>query len=110
MNKGEWISTNLCECIVDRNEDGVRRQSGKFKAVVDKAKEAFYAKESESKLSKKPKDRLFASSSDEEKESNSNDGGLVKGGAKSVPRCGKKQMVSGKQHLHNRGRNERRGS
>ena len=65
----------------------MRRQSGKFKAVVDEAKEAFHAKESESKLSK---DRLFASSSDEE--SNSNDGGLVKGGAKSVPRkCEKKR-------------------
>ena len=86
VNKGEWINTNLCECIVDRQDDGVRRQSGKFKAVVDEAKEAFYAKESESKLSK---DRLFASSSDEE--SNSNDGGLVKGGAKSVHRCGKKR-------------------
>ena len=36
------------------------------------------------------KDRLFASSSEEE--SNSNDGGLVKGGAKLVHRpCGKKQ-------------------
>jgi len=87
VNKGEWINTDLCECIVDRQDDGVRHQSGKFKAVVDEAKEAFYAKESESKLSK---DCLFASSSDEE--SNSNDGGLVKGGAKSVHRpCGKKQ-------------------
>ena len=41
VNKGEWINTNLCECIVDRQDDGVRRQSGKFKAVVDEAKEAF---------------------------------------------------------------------
>jgi hypothetical protein len=48
LNKGEWISSNLCECIVDHNEDGVRRQSGKFKAVVDEAKEAFYEKESNS--------------------------------------------------------------
>ena len=83
--EGEWISTDNCECIVDRQDDGVRRQSGKFKAVVDEAKEAVYAsKESESKLSK---DRLFASSSEEE----SNDGGLVKGGVKSVHRpCGLK--------------------
>jgi hypothetical protein len=87
VNKGEWISTDLCECIVDRQDDRVRRQSGKFKAVVDEAKEAFYAKESELKLLK---DRLFASSSEEE--SNSNDGGLVKGGVKSVRRpCGVKQ-------------------
>ena len=49
----------------------MRRQSGKFKAVVDDAKEAFHTpKESESKSSKDP---LFASSSEEE----SNDGGLV---------------------------------
>ena len=48
LNKGEWISSNLCECIVDRNKDGLRRQSGKFKAVVDEAKEAFYEKESNS--------------------------------------------------------------
>jgi hypothetical protein len=48
VNKGEWISSNLCECIVDRNKDGLRRQSGKFKAVVDEAKEAFYEKESNS--------------------------------------------------------------
>jgi hypothetical protein len=41
VNKGEWINTDLCECIVDRQGDGVRRQSGKFKAVVDEAKEAF---------------------------------------------------------------------
>ncbi len=86
VNKGEWINTDKCECIVDRQDDGVRRQPGKFKAVVDEGKEAFYAsKESESKLSK---DRLFASSSEEE----SNDGGLVKGGVKSVHRpCGLKQ-------------------
>jgi hypothetical protein len=48
VNEGEWISSNLCECIVDRNKDGLHRQSGKFKAVVDEAKEAFYAKESNS--------------------------------------------------------------
>ena len=48
VNEGEWISSNLCECIVDRNKDGLRRQSGKFKAVVDEAKEAFYEKESNS--------------------------------------------------------------
>ena len=41
--EGEWISTDNCECIVDRQDDGVHRQSGKFKAVVDEAKEAFYA-------------------------------------------------------------------
>ena len=48
VNKGEWISSNLCECIVDRNKDGLRRQSGKFKAIVNDAKEAFYEKESNS--------------------------------------------------------------
>jgi hypothetical protein len=74
--EGEWISTDNCECIVDRQDDGVHRQSGKFKAVVDDAKEAYYtSKELESKLSKDP---LFASFSEEE----SNDGGLVKGGVK----------------------------
>ena len=40
--EGEWTNTDNCECIVDRQEDGVRRQSGMFKAVVDTAKEAFY--------------------------------------------------------------------
>ena len=44
------------------------RQLGKFTAVVDDAKEAFYSKES-----KPLKDSLFPSSSKEE----SNDGGLV---------------------------------
>ena len=39
--EGEWISTDNCECIVDRQDDGVRRQSGIFKAVVDDSKEAF---------------------------------------------------------------------
>jgi hypothetical protein len=40
--EGEWTNTDNCECIVDRQEDGVRRQSGMFKAVVDTAKEDFY--------------------------------------------------------------------
>ena len=64
--EGEWISTDNCECCVGRQDDGVRRQSGKFKAVIDEAKEAFYA----SKDSK-----LFPNSSEEE----SKEGGLVLG-------------------------------
>jgi hypothetical protein len=40
--EGEWISTDNCECIVDRQDEEVRRQLGIFKAVVDDAKEAFY--------------------------------------------------------------------
>ena len=48
LDKGEWISSNFYECIVDRNKDGLRRQSGKFKAIVNDAKEAFYEKESNS--------------------------------------------------------------
>ena len=68
--EGEWISTDNCECIVDRQDDEVRRQSGIFKAIVDNAKEAFYT----SKESKPLKDQpLFASSSEEE----SNDGAVV---------------------------------
>ena len=60
--EGEWISTDNCECIVDRQDDRVRHQSGKFKAFVDDAKEAYYtSKELESKLSK---DRLFPSFSE----------------------------------------------
>ncbi len=58
--EGEWISTDNCECIVDRQDDGVRRQSGIFKAIVDNVKEAFYT----SKESKPLED--FASSSEEE--------------------------------------------
>ena len=69
--EGEWINTDNCECIVDRQDDGVRRQSGIFKAVVDNAKEAFYmSKESKPLKEDQP---LFASSSEEE----SNDGGLI---------------------------------
>jgi hypothetical protein len=60
---GEWINTDKCECIVDRQDDGVRRQSGKFKAVLDEAKEAFF----NSNL------KLFPNSSEEE----SKEGGLV---------------------------------
>ena len=37
----EWISTDNCKCIVDRQDDGVHRLSGNFKAVVDDAKEAY---------------------------------------------------------------------
>lgn len=65
--EGEWTNTDNCECIVDRQEDGVRRQSGMFKAVVDTAKEAFYT----SNESKQLED--FASPSEEEE---SNDGGF----------------------------------
>jgi hypothetical protein len=61
--EGEWISTDNCECIVDRQDDGVRRQSGKFKAVIDDAKEAFFDSNS----------KLFPNSSEEE----SKKGGLV---------------------------------
>jgi hypothetical protein len=39
--EGKWISTDNCECIVDRQDDGVCHQSGKFTAVVDGANEAF---------------------------------------------------------------------
>jgi len=66
--EGEWISTDNCECIVDRQDDEVRRQSGIFKAIVDNAKEAFYT----SKESKPLED--FASPSKEEE---SNDGGFA---------------------------------
>ena len=48
LDKGEWISSNFYECIVGRRKDGLRRQSGKFKAIVNDAKEAFYEKESNS--------------------------------------------------------------
>ncbi len=61
--EGEWISTDNCECIVNRQDDRVRHQTGKFTAVVDDAKEAFYSKDLQ----------LFPSSSEEE----SNEGGLV---------------------------------
>ncbi len=92
--EGEWISTDNCECIVDGQDDGVRRQSGIFKAVVDDAKEAFYTLKSK-------QDLLFPSSSEEE----SNDGGMVSclvGDVKqiayglAVKLCGKK-MVKRKQ-------------
>jgi hypothetical protein len=67
MNReGEWISTDNCECIVDRQKDGVRHQLGKFTAIVDDAKEAYYT-------SKLKRDMLFPSSSEEE----SNEGGLI---------------------------------
>jgi hypothetical protein len=59
--EGEWISTENCECIVDRQDDGVCRQSGNFKAVLDESKEAFYDS------------KLFPNSSEEE----NNEGGLV---------------------------------
>jgi hypothetical protein len=36
--EGEWISTDNCECIVDRQDDRVCSQSKKFKAVLDEAK------------------------------------------------------------------------
>jgi hypothetical protein len=99
--EGKWISTDNCECIVDQQDDGVRRQSGIFKTALDDAKEAFYT----SKESKPLKDPLFASSSEEE----SNDGGLVSclvGDIKqiaygsAVKLCGRKKMVNGKQ-FHN---------
>jgi hypothetical protein len=61
--EGEWISTDNCECIVDRQDDEVRRQSGKFIAVVDEAKEAFF----DSNL------KLFPNSSEDE----SKESGLV---------------------------------
>jgi hypothetical protein len=73
--EGEWISTDNCECIVDRQDDGVRCQSGKFKAVVDDAKESFYTSKESVPLRDRP---LFHNSSEEE----SNEGGLVKGGVK----------------------------
>ena len=59
--EGEWTNTDNCECIVDRQEDGVRRQSGMFKAVVDTAKEDFYTS-NESKES----ENFFSSSEEEE--------------------------------------------
>ena len=71
---GEWINTDKCECYVGRQDDGVRRQSGKFKAVSDGAKQSFYDK------------RLFASSSKESKE-----GGLVHGLVGDVKPIGYKQ-------------------
>ena len=60
----------ICECIVDQQDDGVRRQSGIFKAVVENAKEAFYTSKESRPLKDQP---LFASSSEEE----SNDGAVV---------------------------------
>jgi hypothetical protein len=54
--EGEWISTDNCECIVDRQDDGVRCQLGKFKAVLDEAKEAFFDSNS----------KLFPNSSEDE--------------------------------------------
>ncbi len=53
----------------------MRRQSGKFKAVVDDAKEAYYTSKELVPLRDRP---LLHSSSEEE----SNEGGLVKGGVK----------------------------
>ncbi len=38
--EGEWISTDNCEYIVDRQDDGVRCHSGKFIADLDEAKES----------------------------------------------------------------------
>jgi hypothetical protein len=74
--EGEWISTDNCECIVDRQDDGVRHQSGKFKAVLDEAKQSFIEK-------------MFASSSEEE----SKEGGDVEpsGFGLVVKPCGLKQ-------------------
>jgi len=67
--EGEWINADNCECIVDRQDDGVRRQSGIFKAVVDNATEDFYTKES------KPLEDSDDSASPSEEESN--DGAAV---------------------------------
>jgi len=68
--EGEWINTDNCECIIDRQEDdGVRCQSGIFKAVVDNATEDFYTKES------KPLEDSDYSASPSEEESN--DGAVV---------------------------------
>ncbi len=68
--EGEWINTDNCECIVDRQDDGVHRQSGIFKAVVDAAKEAFYT----SKESKPLEDSDDSASPSEDE---SNDGAVV---------------------------------
>jgi hypothetical protein len=59
--EGEWTNTDNCECIVDRQEDGVRRQSGMFKAVVDTAKEAFYTSNESKEL-----ENFFSPSEEEE--------------------------------------------
>ena len=74
--EGEWINTDKCECYVGRQDDGVRCQSGKFKAVSDGTKQAFY----DSKW-------LFASSSEEESE----EGGLVPGLVGDVKQIGYKK-------------------
>ncbi len=97
--EGEWTNTDNCECIVDRQEDGVRRQSGMFKAVVDTAKEGFYTSNKS-----KESENFFSSSEEEESKGGSDSfsaGDVVAQTdfGKVIRPCGLKLSENGLSHL-----------